>query len=243
MNIPRKKIHFQIELNGRDYVYCYIKKNGCSSWKRLFMGESRYSDRLKEFDKPISFMGNFHRVRRVVDIKPESRSVVVLRDPLERVFSAYMNRVVRLYGTRSDLIGDVENACGKSSGSLTFKDFVLDYVCKKDDFVIDDHFRSQSSHLIDIDYTHVWRLSDMYECSCNEFGVDIANRYFKKKVNSTSHMTVDDKILPDARLDYLSEIYHSSGVVPNKKVYLAGELAEALKERYSDDYKAMEVLL
>lgn len=239
MTIGRKQLHFEISINGESYIYCYIKKNACSSWKKLFTSESPFREKFSRGEKPIRFMDKYHRVKSIEKIKQVNNRVVVVRDPVDRALSGFFNRVVVYLDAPSELNKEIEEACGKSIFDTTFFDFLKFYVMSKPDSDVDDHFRTQRSHMLNVDYSHVWDLKNLYKSAAFEFGEDVANKYFYRKVNSTSNASTTTSFSDVSKLGDLYDLYLKEGRLPDRKSFLSEAALCMLKERYGEDYSML----
>ena len=83
--------HFIIDVMG-GVGYTYIRKNACSVFKKMILQTSDSGDMdPNRFQNPSKFMGAYHRVSIKRMARLEQR-IVVLRNPVERIISGYINQ-------------------------------------------------------------------------------------------------------------------------------------------------------
>ncbi|KAM3871934.1 carbohydrate sulfotransferase 11-like [Diretmus argenteus] len=88
-------------------IYCYVPKVACTNWKRTLMvltGDGRYTDPLAIPASEAHVAGNLHTLSEfsVSEINQRLRSYlkfVFVREPFERLVSAYRNKFTRSYNT------------------------------------------------------------------------------------------------------------------------------------------------
>lgn len=178
--------HFNIKINGLDVSYLYIRKNACTAWKNVFINESEHQyDELK-YDNPMHFMGIHHSISNKKAQKSTYR-IVVLREPLGRIVSAFLNQFVDRIERPTEFHEKVVKHLGKSLENVTFRDFVNRYLIDLDPTNVDSHFWNQKSYLEDVSYNKVILLQNLYIDTKKLFGKSFADKYFKKKVNATSN--------------------------------------------------------
>lgn len=144
-------------IHSLSLAYVPIRKVGTTSIRRAFRGLARGpGDHLATYDRPMSAYVRF-RARGC-------RTLVVVRDPVERFLSAYSNRVLhhddiargqphralaRLFGL--PIAPDIEEFCDRFGRYCAVNDKLR------------RHFRPQASYLGDDLgwFDHVYRLSEM----------------------------------------------------------------------------------
>ncbi|WP_223669270.1 sulfotransferase family 2 domain-containing protein [Kangiella shandongensis] len=177
--------HYQITIDGIDISYLYIRKNACTSWKQVFVNESQYQ--FESDTNPITFMRKYHYVSPQ-KAKLSKYRIVVIREPLERVVSAYLNQFVTRLNRKTEFHEKVEKYLACKSEQVTFRRFVNDYVMEAGSKDLDSHLWSQKSHLSNINYNKIIKLEDLHKDTSELFGETFANKYFKKKLNATSKL-------------------------------------------------------
>lgn len=229
--------HFIIKINGVDYVYVYIRKNACSAWKKVFVAESVHRVDAEKSLRPIEFMIKYHRATSLVDIISINRKIVILRDPVIRVYSAFINQIVMRMDRQYSLHRSIEYVTGKPIGRINFSEFVNLYLTKVDPDEIDGHFQSQHSALLDVEYSDVWELSQLHQRSTALLGESFADRYFAKKVNSTERLLKSNEQAWDWKIREISKRYNHENTVPDINALIRPDTAEKIALFYERDYE------
>lgn len=175
----RRANHYHLGTQ-RPFNYCYIRKNGCSAFKRLFVAQSPHdfaSSGLSE----MAFMVRHHRA---TDADLSLPTVLILRDPFERIASAFLNQfIMRLGRNETELHESVAHVTGTPPADLSFGTFVEGYVLKAG-AALDRHFHPQASHVLPMAYSHVLSLGDVARGMAGLLGERIATEFFGKPVNA-----------------------------------------------------------
>lgn len=239
---PNRKLnqHFIINIGGVDYVYVYIRKNACSAWKKVFVAESVHYGEVEKNLRPIEFMNKFHRVSSLDAVTSVNRKIVILRDPVIRVYSAFINQIVMRMDRQYSLHRSIEQVTGKPIGRLNFSEFVNLYLINTDPGEIDGHFQPQHSALLDIEYSDVWDLSTLHQKSAELFGAPFADRYFAKKVNSTERLIKSGEKAWDLKIREIAKKYTHENIVPDIEALIRPDTAEKLCLYYQRDYQLLK---
>lgn len=227
--------HFKIDVE-EGVGYTYIRKNACSAFKRLIVATSSATtgEPARGADM-MPFMGKHHKISPSELGKLPTR-IVVLRAPIQRVVSAYVNQfVMRLRKRSRDMHGAIGAALGKQPGQVTFEDFVFGYLPLGANR-INNHFIPQTLHLAPIKYTHVLNQRHLFDDVRQIFGAEIADAFFAERINSTAELS--DREDPHASkrtaLEIFEELRHS-GRLPSKASFLAPHISDALGTLYRQD--------
>ncbi|MBB3229780.1 sulfotransferase family 2 domain-containing protein [Halomonas stenophila] len=235
-----RQLHFKITVNGRNVSYLYIRKNACSSWKKFFAGVSPYREHAKEYQNLLGFMGKYHKIKTVAGLKTIQESIIVVREPAERLFSGFVNQYLMRLDRRSLLHESVEQHTGKRAEDVTFHDFLYAYVTDIGDEKVDAHFWSQRSHMADVRYHHVWPISQIHGNAKKVFGEQIADRYFLKKSNSTHQIERQEISTPYSSSRDMFDIYEKTKELPKFECLVDPSASRHIKDLYSDDYALYE---
>ncbi|MDO6459000.1 sulfotransferase family 2 domain-containing protein [Celeribacter halophilus] len=161
---------------GKTVLYTYIRKNACTSFKRLMLMKARRRVWRKQPDL---------RKIREFRVKPPvghfDHSIFVWRDPFERAVSTYVNKFVQRSGNE-DIFNSFQDVTGKDPISATFRDFI-DYL-QNPFSKLDPHAWPQKSHLLEIEYSFPIEMKELARVMREEFP-SIAP-YFQKPVNKSS---------------------------------------------------------
>jgi len=232
--------HFIIKINGVEYVYVYIRKNACSAWKKVFAAESEHRSELNKSLPPLEFMNKFHRASTIDKVMAVENRIVILRDPMIRVYSAFINQIVMRMNRQYALHNVVQTACGKPIGQITFDEFVDEYLLKTDTGKLDGHFRPQNLSLLPIEYKNTWDLSKLYQEVETLVGKDFADRYFLTKVNSTEKMKKIPMEASGLTVRKMFNIWNNREVFPNFESLINIDCREKLSRIYADDIKLLK---
>jgi hypothetical protein len=241
MNLNQKvNQHFIININGVDYVYVYIRKNACSAWKKVFVAESVHHGEEEKNLRPIEFMNKFHRAATMEKVVAVKNRIVILRDPLVRVYSAFINQIVMRMDRQYALHKAVQTACGKPIGKTTFNEFVDEYLLKTEVGQLDGHFRPQNMSLLPIEYNNTWDLSKLHQEVEVLIGKDFADRYFLAKVNSTEKMKKIPMEADGLTVRQIFNTWNNREVFPDFDSLMTIECREKLSKMYADDIQLLK---
>lgn len=227
-----------LDINGERYSYVYIRKNACSSWKNLFIGESTFKDKSKNYSNPINFMATHHKINDTQELMSIKNRIVILRDPLGRLYSGFINQfIMRLNKERQGVVHhEISSHLMKDAESITFQEFVDNYILDED-CEVNAHFQHQSSHLADVEYNQKWLLESLYDKARETFGFEIADKYFKKKKNSTQRIEKLDGNYRKVKASEIFEIYQKTKKLPSFNSLLDEMDIKKLSEYYKKDYE------
>lgn len=233
--------HYTIKIGGKTYIYCYIRKNASTAFKRFFLGESRYADKYDE-ERPLGFMGKYHATVRLDFKKKDASSLVVIRDPVARLISLYLNKFVVRDGNQ-DIFQNYQRMTGKDPNDATFLDFLRNYIAPFDFNEIDCHAIPQVDHLQPVVYSAPVRFEYLYNDIRLALGDTLAERYFVRKTNKTTYAEETE-----AGEDYrasppeLTAHYQRTGALPNSKSFYCDELVEIVNTKYRADMLVFDKL-
>lgn len=193
--------HFKFAVNDKRFVYCRIRKNGCSAIQQFIVKTSphRESDRGGGF----AFLRRHHAVRSKKALISADHRILVFRDPVDRIRSLFVNKFIQRRAF-ADIFKSFKAVTGMDPETVTFPDFVLNYVSRLGEVPLDPHVWPQHWHLCNIVYDLVFPLCDMSEKMAEIVGPELAKQYFQEKVNPSPEIELD----VDANMrSRLSEIY------------------------------------
>lgn len=234
--LSKRQQHYKITVGDTEIVYSYIRKNGCSSWKKLFAGLSPHSREAKGYANLISFMSKYHKIRKVKELYGSKNNIVIFRDPVERLYSGFINRFVMLLDQQSSLHDSVSSVLQKEVGEVTFEEFLLKYIPGAGDDV-DPHFWSQASHLADVEYQHKWLLSDLFQEAGKLFGKEVAESYFLNKQNATGQFSKNDNFSCSTPAGEMFFKFKKDGSLPSFDSLMSPEIKDNALSLYSEDVR------
>lgn len=227
------KNHYYLD-QGKTICYAYIRKNACSVFKKLIVDEVAKC-RDVHYETIVEAMYHFH-VGNVDAARKAPKRIFVIRDPLERVVSGFLNQIVFKIDTPyPEMFNVIKTDLGLDPADLTFHTFVEQYLCGLSLAQINAHFHPITVILGPIEYTHVLWDRYLYEDVALVLGKDTADAYFTKPLNSTSKISnyaADDACLLSAR--DIFETFKSSGKVPDKGSFLC---MDAVQDRLRNAYQ------
>lgn len=231
-----RKAHFSFSIDGKEYSYCYIRKNACSTWKKFFAGVSPHKVESKKYANLINFMGDYHKIKSRRKLREIKESIVVTRDPVDRCFSGFVNQFMMRLDRQAGLHKSVENVLGKKVSDVSFVDFFYDYIMKAGDDELDAHFWSQVSHLDNIEYKHKIAIQYLEPYANTLFGGDLSERYFARRSNDTSRFLKSEEFDCNSSSGEMFELYRKEKTIPSAKGFFGDRLISDIYEAYEDDY-------
>lgn len=235
---------FVFQGDGVSFFYTYIRKNASTSFKKLF---KVMHPGLCPGDTPsLACMAKYAQVR---DLTPEeidqsfANKVFIYRDPIDRAFSVYKNKLIQQDGAE-DLLARLSKSVQRDAGLLTFDDFVNEYVSllETDRWEeVDGHLYPQSWHLLPITYNKVITMDSLYAEMQELLPKELCDEVFLEPTNSTTKGTVPLAICDaDCPAVYFQRKYTESKSLPSLKQVLTPAAEARLKEIYADDYRILE---
>ena len=155
-----------------DLAYLPIPKNANSFLKSVFLQNMEQArDYSVDSETPLTYLKRIQKENRLPDYlrkdpilkKLAGRKIVVLREPFQRLVSAFYDKVVKKYPNDTSYSYEVSLAIGKPIEYLTFAD-VVEYLLSADDDRRNPHFMSQYLHLRGYalrDFDHVGFVENM----------------------------------------------------------------------------------
>ncbi|WP_200181348.1 sulfotransferase family 2 domain-containing protein [Ectothiorhodospira mobilis] len=228
--------HYVFEVKGCRVAYCYIRKNASTAFKRLIVDSSPHRDILQECGSRIQFMNRYHREDRIERLESCDYRIFVYRDVLRRVASLFINKFVLAEGA-ADISKDVAHRLDRSIKTLSFADFVEDYLGQARDVnELDPHVWEQISHLRPIRYTHAIPLERLEEGIASVLGRERAAEYFGRRVNvAGAGKGIDAEDVASWDAASLRVRWEADGSLPSYEQLLRPDLASRLLRIYRRD--------
>lgn len=233
-------MHFHITINGVDLVYTYIRKNACSSWKRMFVGQSRYAGRKREYSSRLQFMLDNHRIRGKRTIHSVPYRIVCIREPCSRLVSGFLNQIVCRSGTGSRVIDEVSRSIQQEVRTISFRRFVAGYLDQQPVSRMNPHFVPQSTHMKDVDYTHYVPMERLCVAMESIVGEEVARAYFGKPSNVTGSYLGDSDSAMDASVEELHRQWIENGQLPSASALIDDEIYQRISRIYGEDVALWE---
>lgn len=232
---------FLFEKENVSFFYTYIRKNASTSFKLLF--KEFYPNACPGDLPTISCMLKHAQVKEFQSEEINQRfsfKIFVYRDPIDRVFSTYKNKLVQQDGA-ADLLERLEGVVKRDPALLTFDEFVHEYVVLLDTErweEVDVHLYPQVWHLLPIIYNKVIRMDNVYKEMQELLSIEICDQVFKEPSNSTSKGSVPLPWAdPDCPAVYFRKKYAQSKALPTLAQLLTPATETRLREIYAEDYQ------
>ena len=214
-----KDLHYFVVYRSRKLIYCFIPKVASSQWKNVLTG-------LAEEDKQIyqgslkSDLSKFPR-QEVEQVIKTSFKFLFVRDPLERVLSAYKDKFLKpnwYYHPRfgKDIIKryrpNATQEALKTGSGVTFPEFTRYLVETR---ISEEHWAvfDKLCHPCAINYDFIGRLEDISEDArylVKKAGIDdfVSSQSFRAS-NTKADMLHYYSQIPKQRILDLAKIYES----------------------------------
>jgi hypothetical protein len=178
------KHHFWFSVNGFRYTYVDIRKNACTTFRHFLRRTSDFrSNQRKQSD--LRFLVRHHGEKDIADVKKSHQRILILRDPVERTLSLYMNKFLDRSGNEG-IFRDYRAETRQNADQATINDFVYRYLKSKKDLTeLNQHVWPQSAHLASVNYDATILLNDLPEAAQIIFGAEIGSKYFARKTNAS----------------------------------------------------------
>jgi hypothetical protein len=226
--------HFFLDVGGKRLGYCYVRKNACSSFKKMFLDLSPQRADLRPDERPIDFMRRHHRMSEQ-DFAGCDHVIFVYRDPIQRTMSMFRNKFIACTGA-TDIDANFTKLEGIDPAETTFRYFVESYL-QRSFANLDRHVLPQSIHLRRTIYTDFIEAPDLHTHMCRILGKGIGDTYFQRPVNQTSHVRhVQLDGAADMPIGDIRRIYADTDTMPEDASFLVSDLRDKVKARYFSDY-------
>lgn len=238
-------------------IYTPIAKNANTSLKRLFVrlsGHTRSEEILNDNihihltsnQTGLSLCDYSPEEATEILIDPSYFRYVVLRNPLMRAVSGYLDKFVRnppssgtdveapiVIGTAIDWVYAHRGERPDYNRSITFKEFV-NYLAQNDDDNLDTHFKSQESYLDQQYFDFIGTVEQM------KFLPKVLEPLFNQYIKiEHSHRLLRRKLFlrRGGKEMLLPKRHRAQRVFPHASELLSTEITEQLKNRFSTDYE------
>ena len=134
-------------------MYCYVRKNACSAFKQFIVRTSPFAKHVEDFASPIKFFLEFHSAS-LADVAAADHSILIVREPAERINSAYLNKFVKK-GGHENVAESYRCLAGVDTDKASLLDVINDYL-RFPLVDLDSHFWPQTAHLAPVVYSDAW---------------------------------------------------------------------------------------
>lgn len=235
-------------------IYCRIPKNACTLFMTTLVENSEERDiYLKSKMGPHDYVAHHETNLRLTDFailqRPEYFKFVILRNPLERFVSAYLDKFAkstRLEKFAQQVVKEVHTDLNLSVGieeSITFSQFV-DYVMRTADYSLDPHWRPQhtflSSGLFEFDFVGQFEnLAESIQMLESRPGIQV--RTDVSKNNKRGHVTQYAQFDDHTKFhNHSPRALRALGGFPKASQLFTPELEQLVRHRYAQDIEIYE---
>ena len=225
-------------------IYCPMAKNGSTYFKKALMERSEFYPEFLESGGSLHEFAFRHPRLRMRDFSrlddSGSLSFAIVRDPIDRAVSAYLNKFVSITGNlrvaRQATAAYVElvNSDFDPERLLNFRQFVR-LICHQADSELDHHWRPQHTFLRDYTEKFDWlvpqhRIADFLPILESHLGDSMPRERSRNRVQYSREVPegVDYTRWAPQRLRH-QKLY------PTRDVLVSPDLLEALQARFALD--------
>jgi len=236
--------------NLQDFVLCYpklaiaynfIPKNACTTAKLSLGVASR--GHLEGRPNPHDWNDDY---RPPADFSEHAwKRLLILRDPADRLVSAYLNRVARPADLQTTMLVDWlwERSTGakpRDQGSISFRVF-WEWVREQPFDNLDAHWRHQSMLLAFDSYDYVIAVDGLQQ-GWKSSGLERLAPLLTSDEHATtsSHCAIDTPDVFDTPGHYLQGFKVTTGMFPPKQRFLPNSIRDEIKHYYASDYALLK---
>ena len=230
-------LHFGFEMRGKRLLYCYIRKNACSAFKRMITVRSPERAKLDGFSSRLKFLRRFHGVR---DIRAEEydHTIFVYRDPVERLVSVWRNKFVQRDG-HDDVFASYAAVTGRDPERASFAEFLEVYMARPLP-ELNVHLHPQAACLAAIRYSDALPLRNLHDHMVPIIGAKPAARFFRQATNASAAPA--GKAPEDARARSSEDLWRhwtQTGTMPSPAAFLGPDDAARIRGIYAADCRML----
>ena len=222
----RRQTHFAL---GETCVV-YIRKNACSALKAMILDDiGETNERKTDTQKMADY-----RLCTYENSTTAKICCFIIRDPLHRIVSGWLNQVVQKVDlTYPEMFDAITDATSKHPRDVTFRDFLNSYLISGK---INGHFKPVVDHLYPILYTHVLHDKSLYEDARITFGDERAQKFFFRPLNATQLLKSETvKNACNITAGELFDSYKKHAILPSKESFLNINNAKKIQGFYAED--------
>lgn len=232
--------HFGFTARGQRLLYCYIRKNACSAFKRMIVTRSPERAQFKSASSRLQFMRRHHGV---CDIRAEEfdHTIFVYRDPVDRAVSVFRNKFIQRDGNKG-IFANYAAVTGRPPEKASFSEFLEVYLGQPLTD-LDMHLHPQAAALASIRYSDAIPLRYLHGHMTGIVGRKAADRFFLHSTNSSAAPAQDAQ--QDARglgANLLHARWQETGAMPPAAAFLQPSDAERLRAIYAVDCRMLAAL-
>ncbi len=230
-------------------IYCPIPKNACTLFKEIIVSNSEHQSDFQDSDLDV------HRYVRQNNVElgdfnylsnPEYLKIAMVRNPFDRLVSAYLNKFVRpkkVTPIVKNVIRDIyqfNNIKPNQKKSVTFSDFIH-YLARTEDHYLNEHWRSQyfflGMGLFEFDlFDSLENVGHIIQKLESRMRIEISKKKTKNKTNYSENTVKKDwhEMYPQQLREFEQ--------LPTASSLYTNELIALVKSRYALDVEMYENL-
>lgn len=235
-------VHLHYALGEGTFTYLYIRKNGCSAFKKFFKSLITEHDNNER---------NLYRIQQKfgvwneTQVRSTTENIAVVRDPAERMCSLFRNKFIQ-YSFADDIHSNVEERCAIRIEDLTFSTFLDLYVAniaswQNQGLKVDPHCFAQIDHFWPIKYSRIFLMDNLYYNMKDILGLRLADCFFRQRVNNSSSR-LDDQHAAYTPVRELREMFHRCSALPSDDALLTDRVLTKIRTIFQPDYQFLACL-
>ena len=239
-------IHHELKL-----IYCSIPKNACTLFKEMLVKNSYLKKKYQKEKLSVhDFLGDLRCERKIEELITSFENeaytkFVILRNPFNRVVSAYLNKVIT-FNRITPYVKKMLKSVYKSSQvnqkileeRISFEQYV-EYLCKTEDFELNVHFRPQHCFMGNIEYDLVGRFESInfiLDKLQEKFKLDIERKKTSNCINYQKDR--DERNMAFHKMNR-KQLLSLTGLPKMEQLY-TDKLKSMIEKRYFKDVKMYE---
>lgn len=223
---------FIFNVNGKKFLYTYIRKNACSSFKNFYRHLNL--DGNKNYPNLPDIMIRNSAVNQNKIPSNCLYKCFVYRNPIDRVFSCFKNKLIE-GKTSPEFRSGLLNACKQKIENITFKSFIFDYLTKLPK--VDVHLTPQQWHLLPIVYNKPMEIKNLYNEMTDIIGEELSTKHFKKLRNASAGSRSEYSLTnEDTPLKVHMANLKNDNLMPSLESVMTSEIQNTIQKIYRCDF-------
>jgi hypothetical protein len=251
------KRHY-IAVQKHRIIYCPIEKNACTYFKRLLLEQSEVAQEYRESGLESHTFINQRQKLLLSDLRQLRDETylrfVIVREPIERVVSAYLNKFVLNQNFRwaidaAEKYAAIDPSFQEIDQSLSFRQFVQMLAAYPDD-QLDLHWRPQSAFFDPVvgcfDYIvpmeSISQFVNVLETRCNTtFSRQKTRNQNQYQFYANHGVGANDSLSDQPMCDWKPADLRTLNPYPDPQTLVVSEIREQLLKRYARDIELYQI--